>query len=148
MVQTNIVYTQLKLLSQQFDGSQFNFLADDGGTLGVVEYIQARAQALKPHQCILWFALSQAEAENLATHLKCCLYHAKLDNLTKVHMPKARQDGGTHKSILMSTNTPGLGLDCWISLVFYYGAAQNLIDQDQESGRAGRDGQPAHSIIF
>jgi len=50
--------------------------------------------------------------------------------------------------VLVATSALGLGIDyACVSFVFHQGQSHNLMDFSQESGRAGRDGKHAESIV-
>ncbi|KAK9426861.1 P-loop containing nucleoside triphosphate hydrolase protein, partial [Lipomyces doorenjongii] len=74
-------------------------------------------------------------------------YHGKLDqNAKKTVLDKWVQ--GEYK-LVFCTSGFGVGIDYGsVSNVIHYGGMWELLDFVQESGRAGRDGRPAQSIVL
>jgi superfamily II DNA helicase RecQ len=144
----NIIYTKLELATPwNTDGKKFNFKAEDGAIISIIEYIKKKAQALKPNQRILGFTQSREDAEELAGLLECGYYHGRLDEAARKNSLEA-WNASAGSPVLIATNAFGAGVDCNIPLVFHYGSPRNHLDLSQESGRAGRDGNEAEAVVF
>jgi RecQ family ATP-dependent DNA helicase len=77
----------------------------------------------------------------------CDVYHADLSKEVRMAVYREWQEGTV--KILVATSALGLGIDYGhVRFVIHQGQSRSLIDFSQESGRAGRDGKEAHSIIF
>ena len=147
-VRENVVYTRLALLTPyKADKSKFDFTAEDGTVLNIVDFIVKKADALKPDERILGFTQSREDAENLASLLGCGYYHGKLDDTARSNALQL-WEGSSGSPVLIATNAFGAGVDCNVRLVFHFGSPRNHIDHSQESGRVGRDGKEAEAIMF
>lgn len=108
------------------------------------------------------YAPSRLRAETLAQRLNSnkpripsMAYHAKLDDHTRAEAQKAFLKPTVHKSpnlplnIIVATNAFGMGIDApEVRFVIHYGQPRRFEQFVQESGRAGRDGKAAISLIF
>jgi len=100
------------------------------------------------------YCLQKKWAEELCKFLNaelgedmCGIYHADLDEEVRAAVYQEWQ-AGTIK-ILVATSALGLGIDyAHVRFVIHQGQSRSLIDFSQESGRAGRDGKEARSVIF
>ena len=147
-VRENIVYSRLALLTpSKVDKSKFDFTAEDGTVLSIVDFIMRKAEALNPHERILGFTQSRDDAEGLASLLGCGHYHGKLDETARENTLRL-WEGNSGSPVLIATNAFGAGIDCNVRLVFHFGSPRNLIDYSQESGRVGRDGKESEAIVF
>ena len=77
----------------------------------------------------------------------CEVYHADMDKDQRAAV-YLEWEQGTIK-ILVATSALGLGIDySYVRFVIHQGQSRSLVDFIQESGRAGRDGKEARSVIF
>ncbi|KAH8100432.1 P-loop containing nucleoside triphosphate hydrolase protein, partial [Cristinia sonorae] len=89
------------------------------------------------------FAVSLADAEDLASKLGSKPYHSKADWQVVQDFER-----GTH-NVLVTTTALGVGYDnAHVRHVIHVLATYSLFDHDQQIGRAGRDGLPAVAISF
>ncbi|CCG85124.1 putative helicase hus2 [Taphrina deformans PYCC 5710] len=91
------------------------------------------------------FVRSRRTAEQLAGLLSCHYYHSGTED--KAHVINAWK-AGLRGPFIVGTSGLGTGLDyASVRLVVHVEEPYSLIDFAQESGRAGRDGQKAKSLI-
>lgn len=93
------------------------------------------------------YARTRDLVEALAAHLGCPAYHATVGSEAdkQAIMRRWMRQGQT----IVATNALGVGLDVpGIRGVLHAGLPRRLTDFAQESGRAGRDGQPSVSVIL
>jgi len=77
----------------------------------------------------------------------CDVYHADLSKEVRTAVYREWVEGTV--KILVATSALGLGIDYGqVRFVIHQGQSRSLIDFSQESGRGGRDGKEAHSVIF
>jgi len=77
----------------------------------------------------------------------CDVYHADLSKEIRSAVYQEWVQGGV--KILVATSALGLGIDYGhVRFVFHQGQSRSLMDFSQESGRGGRDGLEARSVIF
>jgi ATP-dependent DNA helicase RecQ len=113
----------------------------------LVAYLRARGPASGIIYC-----QSRARTESLAAQLRADgfaadAYHAGLENEER----RRRQDAFTRDDtqIIVATIAFGMGIDKPdVRFVVHYDLPKNLEGYYQESGRAGRDGEPSDCILF
>jgi superfamily II DNA helicase RecQ len=80
--------------------------------------------------------------------LGCDFYHSKLDEVDQncIYNQWTSDQGSC---ILTATSCLGAGMDYpAVRMVVHWKLPRNLLDKEQESGRAGRDGKEARSVVF
>jgi len=100
------------------------------------------------------YCLQQQWADKLCRFLNeelgdsiCEVYHANLS--AEVRLSRYNEWVAGRIRILVATSALGLGIDYpQVRLVVHQGQSKSMMDFSQESGRAGRDGKPAKSIVF
>lgn len=103
-------------------------------------------------QKMIIFIRNKNEIEQLHVNLRveeveCAIYHGDLNDVEK--MKNFEHWKSKNCQIMIATNAFGLGVDfAAVRLVVNYGAPKLFEDFLQESGRAGRDGKLAKSILI
>ncbi|KAF4479351.1 Bloom syndrome protein-like protein [Colletotrichum fructicola Nara gc5] len=89
--------------------------------------------------------------ERMAEALGCAAFHSSIGSTEdKASRLEAwRRGDGADGGVIVATNALGLGIDVPdVRLVVHAGMPRRLRDFVQESGRAGRDGQPSRSVVI
>jgi superfamily II DNA helicase RecQ len=89
-------------------------------------------------------------ADRLGRELRCRTYHSKVgDQEEKKEILEAWIGGGLGEGgLVVATNALGLGVDVPdVRMVVHTGMPEKIRDFVQESGKAGRDGQPSESVV-
>ncbi|KAF8816872.1 P-loop containing nucleoside triphosphate hydrolase protein [Phlegmacium glaucopus] len=103
---------------------------------------------LKPEERILLYCLSKKDTESLAHLLKCDYYHSVIEDEAQREIYKG-WISNSRSSILTTTSCLSAGMDyTFVCMVVHWKLPCNLLDKEQEAGRAGRDGEEAHSVVF
>ena len=99
---------------------------------------------------VMIFVRSCADAEEAADHIGCSYYHREIGTTEeKEARLKEWIDGQSGSPFLACTTAAGAGVDYpHVRWVVHIEDPYGLIDFTQESGRAGRDGEPAGSSVF
>lgn len=87
----------------------------------------------------------------LASEMNCSMYTGDQETMSAGDKDAAIQQwlGQTGSPVIMATSALGVGFDYpHVRWVVHAGAPRRLTDFSQESGRAGRDGRPAESIVL
>ncbi|KAL1503260.1 hypothetical protein AB1Y20_011316 [Prymnesium parvum] len=102
------------------------------------------------------YCLSRDETQQVAAQLKSAgvsagFYHAGMSSGARRRVQQAWQAGarGGGVDVVCATIAMGMGIDKGdVRFVAHFTMPKSLEGYYQESGRAGRDGQPARSVIF
>ena len=113
----------------------------------LLEYVKAR-----PNSSGIVYCLSRAGTEDLARRLRAdgivvAAYHAGLERKER----SGRQDSFVKDDVqvIVATIAFGMGIDKPdVRFVIHYDLPKTLENYYQESGRAGRDGEPSDCILF
>jgi ATP-dependent DNA helicase RecQ len=101
------------------------------------------------------YAGRRRETEEIVSHLKKCgrrvdFYHAgRIDVERKRVQDRFFDDGPDGLDLVVATNAFGMGIDkSDIRYIIHWTMTGTLEQYYQEAGRAGRDGETAHCILF
>ena len=120
----------------------------------VGKLLRSKLPDFKDDDRVIIYCLQKDWAEDLARYLNdkfgeelCGIYHAKMDISERRKIYERWKEGGI--SIMVATSALGAGIDHpKVRLVIHHGHAGSMIDLCQETGRAGRDGNPAEAVTL
>lgn len=145
--QLNIPEAQLFLSSFDRKNITLEVRSADDRLKQIIQFIQNR-----PNQSGIIYCLSRKSTEELAKKLsdkgiKVSAYHAGLAHEART---KVQEDFIFDKTeIVCATIAFGMGIDkSNVRWVIHYNMPKNIEGYYQEIGRSGRDGSPAHALLF
>ena len=100
-----------------------------------------------PDARFIVYSNSIDQCKLIAQRLGCKAYYAAMDTMEKAEILEGWIRGD--QQLIVATSALGLGVDLSsVKLVLHADFPWSLINFAQESGRAGRDGEPATSIVL
>ncbi|KAI8807373.1 P-loop containing nucleoside triphosphate hydrolase protein [Cladochytrium replicatum] len=109
----------------------------------------------KPGECGIVYCLTRKDSATVADgiakeskgKIKVGVYHADLDGKTRERVHRDWRRGAIH--VVCATIAFGLGIhQPNVRFVIHHSISKSLEGYYQESGRAGRDGEPADCVLF
>ncbi|KEP66372.1 UNVERIFIED_CONTAM: ATP-dependent DNA helicase, RecQ family protein [Hammondia hammondi] len=103
-------------------------------------------------ECGIIYCFKKATCESVATALRCRgipaqAYHAGLSDKVRCELQRGWMEGNIR--VLVATVAFGLGVDNpHVRFVFHHSLPKTMEGYYQESGRCGRDGRPAHALLY
>ena len=87
--------------------------------------------------------------EELCCNRLIAMYHACTPQCNKDVVLKSLQNPEGNVRVVFATIALGMGINLKsVNTIIHYGAPRSLEDYFQESGRGGRSGEPAKSIVY
>jgi RecQ family ATP-dependent DNA helicase len=120
---------------------------------GLLEIMAQKIQQKFSRQCGIIYCLSRKDCESVAEKLreaygvKAAHYHAGMDSASRTDVQKKWQSNTHH--VIVATIAFGMGIDKPdVRFVMHYSMPKSLEGYYQETGRAGRDGNPSSCYLY
>jgi RecQ family ATP-dependent DNA helicase len=114
----------------------------------IQELVEQKLEQYPTPAKIIIYGSSIDTIEEVGAQLGCHIYHAGIGSpktKSRIQERWERADG----RVVVASNAFGLGIDKPdVRVVIHVGPIHQMPDYGQESGRAGRDGQPSEAIIM
>ena len=121
----------------------------DEAKAGLVNLAQKRLEKIGEDRSFrgLVYCRSKADVEEIAGILKCRPFHADRPAEERANSYRDWVEG--KEKLMVCTSLLGCGIDVeGVALVLHLGTPWSILDFAQESGRAGRGGNPSISMVF
>eukprot|EP00884_Botryococcus_braunii_P011001 jgi/Botrbrau1/19902/Bobra.0059s0023.2 len=119
---------------------------------GLADEISSWIRHLYPGEPGIVYALTRKDCETLAADLQhrgiaCAYYHADMDPGQRGHAHQRWAAGDLQ--VICATIAFGMGINKTdVRFVIHASISKSVENYYQESGRAGRDGKPAHCLLY
>ncbi|KAI5791914.1 hypothetical protein EDC01DRAFT_728487 [Geopyxis carbonaria] len=150
-VETNLNIKGCKTFTQSFNRPNLNYVVRPK-VKGCVQEIVELCKTSYRGKCGIVYCIGRSRCEQIAetlrkSGLKADHFHALLEGPAKIQLQKDWQAGKVH--IIVATIAFGMGIDKPdVRFVIHFELPKSLEGYYQETGRAGRDGNPSGCYLF